>query len=129
MSTGQRPFFEDQGDSGPARPSAPEPAEVRTWSLRCSKEGPEAPWVISIPEVEGCRVEAPSLAEGRRLIRERLALVVGAELAAVAEFVRRRCACRRAWAGEVEGVSTVDDVHHDLEACLPVRKMERRRCR
>jgi hypothetical protein len=63
------------------------------------------------------------------MIRERLALVVGAQVAAAAEFVRRRRASRRAWAGEVEGISTVDLTHHDLETCLPFRSMQRRRLR
>jgi hypothetical protein len=39
---------------------------------------------------------------------------------------RRRCACRRAFAGEIEAISTVHRIVHGTESCPIVRKVERR---
>ncbi len=43
-------------------------------------------WIVTVPEVPGCRTQGRSIAEGRRRIREALALFVGEEGAARADF-------------------------------------------
>jgi predicted RNase H-like HicB family nuclease len=43
-------------------------------------------WVVTIPEVRGCRTQGRSIAEGRRRIREALGLFVGDDGAAAAEL-------------------------------------------
>lgn len=62
---------------------------------------PSGWWVVTIPEIQGCRTQGRSLAEGRRRIRDALSLFVGeaaaeratlvddATRAAVGELTRR----------------------------------------
>lgn len=126
--TGSQPLlFPDLGSPGPARPVSPAPVEVLTFLLRCVRSGRRSGWVVSIPALPGVEVAARRLEDARGMLREVLAPHIGAARAAVAELVRPRCACRNAWAGASETISPVEEVHHDLEACLPVRRAGRGR--
>ena len=44
-------------------------------------------WIVTAPEVAGCRTQGRSLGEGRKRIREALALFIGERAAAKATFV------------------------------------------
>lgn len=125
---GSQPLlFPDLGPLGPARTASTAPVEVLTFLLRCVRSGRRSGWVVSIPAVPGLEVAARRIEDARGLLREGLTPHIGADRAAVAELVRPRCACRKAWAGASEAISAAQEVHHDLEACLPVRRGVRRR--
>ncbi len=58
----------------------------RSYTVRYEKD-PSGWWIVTVPEVPGCLTQGRSLAEGRRRIREALALFVDEAAAARAELV------------------------------------------
>jgi predicted RNase H-like HicB family nuclease len=59
---------------------------------------PSGWWIVTIPQVQGCRTQGRSIAEGRRRIREALALFIPeseAECATLLDDVRLSPAMRR----------------------------------
>ncbi len=58
----------------------------RSYTVRYEKD-PSGWWIVTVPEVQGCLTQGRSLAEGRRRIREALALFVDEAAAARAELV------------------------------------------
>ena len=60
--------------------------KARSFTVRYEKD-PSGWWIVTVPEVQGCLTQGRSLAEGRRRIREALALFVDEAAAARAELV------------------------------------------
>ena len=58
----------------------------RSYTVRYEKD-PSGWWIVTVPEVQGCLTQGRSLAEGRRRIREALALFVDEAAAARAVLV------------------------------------------
>jgi predicted RNase H-like HicB family nuclease len=59
---------------------------------------PSGWWIVTIPEIQGCRTQGRSIAEGRRRIREAMALFIDeadAEQATLVDDVRLPPAVRR----------------------------------
>ena len=60
--------------------------KARSFTVRYEKD-PSGWWIVTVPEVQGCLTQGRSLAEGRRRIREALALFVDEAAAARAVLV------------------------------------------
>ncbi len=60
--------------------------KTRSYTVRFEKD-PSGWWIVTVPEVQGCLTQGRSLAEGRRRIREALALFIDEAAAARAELV------------------------------------------
>ena len=59
---------------------------MRTLKIRYERD-PSGWWIVTIPEIQGCRTQGRSIAEGRRRIREALELFLDESEAKRARFV------------------------------------------
>jgi len=69
----------------------------KTYTVRFEKDSDSGWWIVTVPEVQGCRTQGRSLAEGRRRIREALALFIdegAAEKASLVDDIRLPAATR-----------------------------------
>ena len=70
---------------------------MRSYTVRYERD-PSGWWIVTIPEIQGCRTQGRSIAEGRRRIREALELFIDgaeAERATLVDDVRLPPAMRR----------------------------------
>ena len=59
----------------------------KRYTVRFDKDADSGWWVVTVPEIPGCLTQGRSLAEGRRRIREALALFIDEKLAATVDLV------------------------------------------
>jgi predicted RNase H-like HicB family nuclease len=57
------------------------------YRVQFDKDADSGWWVVTVPEIRGCLTQGRSLAEGRRRIREALALFIDEKLAATVDLV------------------------------------------
>jgi predicted RNase H-like HicB family nuclease len=59
----------------------------KRYTVQFDKDADSGWWVVTVPEIPGCLTQGRSLAEGRRRIREALALFIDEKLAATVDLV------------------------------------------
>ena len=59
----------------------------KRYTVQFDKDADSGWWVVTVPEIPGCLTQGRSLAEGRRRIREALALFIDEKLAATVALV------------------------------------------
>jgi len=59
----------------------------KLYTVRFDRDADSGWWVVTVPEIPGCLTQGRSLAEGRRRIREALALFIDEKLAATVDLV------------------------------------------
>ena len=57
------------------------------YTVQFDRDADSGWWVVTVPEIPGCLTQGRSLAEGRRRIREALALFIDEKLAATVDLV------------------------------------------
>ena len=59
----------------------------KRYTVQFDKDADSGWWVVTVPEIPGCLTQGRSLAEGRRRIREALALFIDEKIAATVDLV------------------------------------------